>query len=278
LSIDERRLSELIVESQDLQVDAMKDAKASIPVLDELRHERRNDTFDPADIARFVGQRRGLVRSLSGGGILASLGLGGLLTGLLASSASADEALDVQILQTASSLEILAVATYGAALTLPFIKNGNKVVVAFAQTTMKQHDEHRQAFQAQTKALGGKVQDQPNPKYAPVVESAKPTLKTPADVVKLAATLEQVARDTYLSDLSMFTDKKSMEVMASVMGVETQHLTVLRAVAALLGAAPEAIALPVDPNKLPKVAGSVAFPEAIPAPQMQSPPEEGAVK
>jgi hypothetical protein len=278
LSIDERRLSELIVESQDLQVDAMKDAKASIPVLDELRHERRNDTFDPADIARFVGQRRGLVRSLSGGGILASLGLGGLLTGLLASSASADEALDVQILQTASSLEILAVATYGAALTLPFIKNGNKVVVAFAQTTMKQHDEHRQAFQAQTKALGGKVQDQPNPKYAPVVESAKPTLKTPADVVKLAATLEQVARDTYLSDLSMFTDKKSMEVMASVMGVETQHLTVLRAVAALLGAAPEAIALPVDPNKLPKVAGSVAFPEAIPTPQMQSPPEEGAVK
>jgi hypothetical protein len=273
LSIDERRLSELIVESQDLQVDAMKDAKASVPVLEELRHERRNEAFDPAEIARFVGQRRGLVRSLSGGGLLASLGLGGLLTGLLASPASADEALDVQILQTASSLEILAVATYGAALTLPFIKNGNKVVVAFAQTTMKQHDEHRQA-----KALGGKVQDQPNPKYAPVVESAKPTLKTPADVVKLAATLEQVARDTYLSDLSMFTDKKSMEVMASVMGVETQHLTVLRAVAALLGAAPEAIALPVDPNKLPKVAGSVAFPEAIPTPQMQSPPEEGAVK
>src|SRR4051812_45177393 len=104
----------------------MRDAKASIPVLEEVRHERRNDTIDPAEIARFVGQRRGLFRSLSGGGLLASLGLGGLLTGLLASSASADEAVDVQILQTASSLETLAVATYGAALTLPFIKDGNK--------------------------------------------------------------------------------------------------------------------------------------------------------
>lgn len=256
----------------------MRDAKASLPQLEELRHERRDDAFDPAQIARFVGQRRNLVRSLSGGGLLASLGLGGLLTGLLASPASADESLDVQILQTASSLEILAVATYGAALTLPFIKDGNKVVVAFAQTTMKQHDEHGKAFQAQTKALGGKVQDQPNPKYAPVVEQAKPTLKTPADVVKLAATLEQVARDTYLADLSMFTDTKSKEVMASVMGVETQHLATLRAVGALLGAAPEAIAIPVDPNKLPKVAGSVAFPQDIPTPEMPSPPEEGAVK
>ena len=53
----------------------------------------------------------------------------------------ADEALDIQILQTASSLENLAVATYGAALELPFIR-GQAVVKTFAQTTMKQHGEH----------------------------------------------------------------------------------------------------------------------------------------
>ena len=66
-------------------------------------------------------------------------------------------------LQTAVSLELLAVATYGAALTLPFIKDGNPIIVKFAETTMMQHDEHRQAFSAQTKALGGTDQtdDQP---------------------------------------------------------------------------------------------------------------------
>ena len=47
---------------------------------------------------------------------------------------------------------------------------------------------------------------------------------------------------------------------------------------AWLAGAPDAIAIPVDPNKLPKAAGSAAFPDDIPTPTMPSPPEEGAVK
>jgi hypothetical protein len=152
-------------------------------------------------------------------------------------------------------------------------------VKAFAETTMKQHDEHRQAFQAQTEALGGEVQEMPNPKYTPVVESAKPTLKTPEDVVALAATLEQVATETYLNELNMFTDKQSLTLTASIMGVESQHLATLRAVGALLaGGAPELIAIPTDLAKLPAAAGSVAFPDAFQGVSMASPPEEGAVK
>ncbi len=42
---------------------------------------------------------------------------------------------------SAVSLELLAVATYGAALELPFIANGNPVVKTFAETTMMQHSE-----------------------------------------------------------------------------------------------------------------------------------------
>lgn len=275
MSIDERRLEELVAESQDLQVDALRDAKASLPMLAEHREARRNDEFDPFQLARFVSARRSLIAKLGLTG-----GIGALITGILAAPASAkDGDIDVQILQTASSLESLAVATYGAALTLPFIKDGNKVVAAFAKETMSQHDAHKKAFQAQTKALGGTVQDAPNPKYAPVVEKAKPTLKTPIDVVKLAATLEQVARDTYLTDLTLFTDKESIKVMASVMGVESQHLTILRAVGALLDAgAAEAIALPVDAFKLPAAAGTAPFPDVIPTATMASPPEEGAIK
>ena len=43
----------------------------------------------------------------------------------------------------------------------------------------------------------------------------------------LAATLEQVATETYLATSTMFTDKTSKALMASVMGVECQHLATL---------------------------------------------------
>jgi hypothetical protein len=201
MHLDERRLNELIVESQDLQSDAVRSAHESVPDLADIHAERvaRRDEADPDQLVAFVQSRRGLLRKLGiggAGGLAATTGLGAALLAIFAQPAAADTTLDVQILQTASSLERLAVNTYGAALGLDFIKNGNPVIVKFAETTMSQHDAHRQAFQAQTTALGGTAQDNPNPKYAPVVADATPTLKTPLDVVKLAATLEQVARDT----------------------------------------------------------------------------------
>ncbi|GAC1586275.1 MAG: hypothetical protein NVS3B21_00270 [Acidimicrobiales bacterium] len=267
-------------ESEDLQSDALADARKSLPDLADLRQDRRNEEQDPGDVVALSESRRGLIDRLGAGGVLAAGGvLGGAIVSLLATPAAAEQSIDVQMLQTASSLERLAVATYAAALTLPFIKDGNAVVVKFAQTTMAQHDAHKMAFQSQTTALGGKPQDAPNPKYAPIVEAAKPTLTTPAAVVKLAATLEQVARDTYLSDLAMFTDLKSRSIMASVMGVETQHLATLRAVGALLAAnAPTLIAIPVDASKLPAAAGSVAFDKPYPTATMASPPAEGAIQ
>jgi hypothetical protein len=282
LNIDDRELTSLIEESQDLQSDAMRQNTAVAADLADVAADRRNVEVDPAEVAEFNEGRRGLISRLTEGnagkGLFAG-GVGAALVALLAQPAAADKALDVQILQTASSLEVLAVATYGAALTLPFIKAGNAVVVKFAQTTMQQHDAHRQAFQAQTMALGGKVQDQPNPKYKPIVDAAVPTLKAPGDVVKLAATLEQVATETYLSDLNQFSDAKSKEVMASVMGVESQHLATLRAVGALLAAgAVDLIAIPVDASKLPAAAGSVAFPDPFEPITMASPPQEGAVQ
>jgi hypothetical protein len=209
------------------------------------------------------------------------LGVGAVSTAFASQASAATTDINVMQLQTAVSLELLAVATYGAALTLPFIMTGNPVIVKFAQTTMSQHDQHRDAFSAQTKALGGVDQTAPNPKYAPIVEAAKPTLKTALDVVKLAATLEQVATETYLADLNRYTDVTSRVLMATVMGVECQHLATLRAVGALLsGGAPELIAIPLGAGvaKLPAAAGSVAFPDAFEGTTMASPPEEGALK
>jgi hypothetical protein len=287
VTIDDRTLDELIVESQDLQSDAVREAKALLPQAGEIGAERRGREVDGGEIDRLNASRRSVLAGLGIGvggltrrGLLAG-GFGSLLAGLMASPARADKPLDIQILQTASSLEVLAVATYGAALTLPFIRNGNPVVVKFAQTTMGQHDEHGRAFQALTEALGGRKQDQPNPKFAPVVERTKPMLRSTLDVVTLAETLETVATQTYLQNTTQLEDSDAKKVMASVMGVETQHAATLRAVKALLaGGTPDLVKIPIGPDvsRLPAAAGSVAFPQPFEPIDQIAEPETGAVR
>ena len=279
--IDDRAFARLIEESQDLHTDAMVAGRSSLPDLADYASDRRRAGIehDPKVIAGYTESRHNLIRRLamSVGGVL---GVGVVSTAFARNAAAADGDIDVMQLQTAVSLELLAVATYEAALTLPYIADGNPVIVAFAETTRDQHDEHRQAFSAQTETLDGTDQTETNPKYTPIVEDAKPTLKAPLDVVNLAATLEQVATETYLANLNRFTDVTTRVLMASVMGVECQHLATLRAVAALLeGGAPELIAIPLGDGvaQLPPAAGSVAFPEPFPGVTMASPPEEGAV-
>lgn len=283
MSIDERALKELIVESEDLQHDALMDMKVQVAELRETAFERRRDPVNDEEIRRYNASRRSFLQRLgmTGGGLagrgLLAGGFGGALAAFVARPASADTALDIQILQTASGLETLAVATYEAALGLDFIKNGNKVVIAFAETTMKQHAEHGQAFKAQTTALGGTEQNTPHPGGQEIVNQALPGLTDGLKVVQLAEQLETIATQTYLENTTQLEDSVSKQLMATVMGVETQHAAVLRAVAALLeGGAPELIAIPVDPGKLPAAAGSVATPEAIEPTTNALPPESGA--
>jgi len=280
--VDEHALGLLIEESQDLHTDAMVLARSTVPDLADLAADRRlsPSPADPLAIEDFKKSRQSLAGQL-GVALGGVLGLGLVHSMFADSAAAADGDLDVMQLQTAVSLELLAVATYEAALTLPFIADGNPVIVTFAETTMSQHNEHRQAFSAQTETLGGTDQTATNPKYTPVVEEAKATLAAPLDVVNLAATLEQVATETYLANLNRFTDVTARVLMASVMGVECQHLATLRAVGALLeGGAPELIAIPLGAGvaQLPAAAGSVAFPEPFSGVTMASPPEEGAVE
>jgi rubrerythrin len=292
VTIDDRQLHELIVESQDLQVDALRQSRDALPLMAEIREDRRKEPVNLDEINRFNANRRELFRSVKKAGAafgtrgLLAGGFGGFLATLVASPARADEALDIQILQTASSLEKLAVGTYEAALGLPFVRNGSgtafDTIRAFATETMSQHDQHKKAFQDQTDSLGGERQDEPNPKFQEVVNDAVPGLTDPLKVVQLAATLEKVATDTYLMNLSMLEDTPSKSLMGSVMGVEAQHLATLRAVEALLmGNALDLITVPpagpaVDLAKLPAAAGSVAFPDALEQIGPVAEPESGA--
>ncbi|HWJ62246.1 MAG TPA: ferritin-like domain-containing protein [Acidimicrobiales bacterium] len=288
MTVDERALHELIVESEDLQVDALRDMEGIRADLADGRADRLRNGVDPDEAHEFAENRRRLLAD-DGFGLSTLAAVGGLGTafaaamttmfGAPAGAQGSGDDVDVMVLQTASSLENLAVATYDAALGLDFIKDGNPVVKKFAQTTMKQHQEHGDAFKGATKTLGGEEQTEPNPKYLKVVNDAKPGLKDPAAVVELAMALEQVATQTYVANLSLLNDTTSKELMASVMGVESQHLATLRAVNALLaGGGADLIAIPTDLAKLPAAAGSVAFPEPFEGTEKASPPEEGAVQ
>jgi hypothetical protein len=263
--LDEGRFRELLVESDDLQSDAMRGARRDL-----------NAYVEAAQESRFQSRR-----DLRVGGAVLGVGALGLAALALASPAAAASATDVMALQTAAGIENLAVLAYKTALTLPYIggSSANGVVKAFAQKTMAQHSDHATAFNAAVTKLGGKAQTATDPKYTPIVTAAVPTIKGAADVVKLAITLEDIAAQTYVKDVGLVSTADLRGLFASVAGVESQHKAILLAVQALLaGGAPQLIALPPDAAKLPAAAGSVGFPDAFYPTSMAAPVAEGAVQ
>ena len=278
MAIDDATLTHLIEESQDLHSDAMASTRVAVDELVESTHDGERSA--PAPLTESERRHR-LLGGLPTSGILAAAGLGTAMVALVAQPAFASKSLDVQMLQTAASIENLAVATYGVALTLDFIggSSANAVVKAFVMKTKDQHSEHAQAFNAAVRRLGGAAQDQPDPKLLAVVNQAKPSLTGPGPVVDLAIDLETGAAATYVADVGTFSDKKARSVTASIMGVEAQHVAILNAVKALVTAgAADLIALPPDAAKLPAAAGGVGFPDSFFKTSEARPADEGAVK
>lgn len=266
--LDPHAFRELTAESADLHADAMRAMKEPLDEIVELAKERRA-----------AAVRRTLVGAGLAGGAVALMSRPAYAAG--------DE---VAALQTAASLENLAVLAYQTALTLPYLATPEntafKTVAAFAKTTMSQHADHAKAFNAKAVELGGKAQNDPNPKYAPVVTGAVPKLKrgNPLDLVDLAMTLEDVATSTYVKNVQDLADPQVRLLFGTVAGVESQHLTTLIAVKALLSAnAPQLITVKatggaVDIAKLPAAAGSAPVPETFKKTQLASPAAEGAVR
>lgn len=285
--IDVGAFSELMEESQDLQVDAMRGMREPLDEIVEAGKARRAGREYQEAATEAAARQREHLRRLGAGGAVAA-GAAGLLFASGSRAFAAEEA-DIQALQTAASLENLAVFTYKTALTLPYLKKSDtatKTIAAFATMTMKQHDEHSQAFNARVVELGGTKQTENNPKYTPIVSDMVPKLKKggPLDVVALAITLEDVATSTYVKNIQDVSDPQVRLLFGTIAGVESQHLATLYAVQALLkGKAPELITLKatggaVDAAKLPAAAGSVGIPETFKKTELASPPSEGAVQ
>ncbi len=286
MSIDDRALRSLIVESADIQSDAMKTTKSGLADVVEQGLERRaTGGFDPDETRAYhLERRRLLANSVKGLGAFAGTAVGaGLFQMFTAPAASADTSMDVQAGQTAASIENLAVAVYNKAAGLPFMKNipapAGPTVIVFVTQTIQQHTQHAAAFNAAVKALGGKEQTGLDMTvYNGVVVPALPTLKSPLDVVNFAAKLENVAAETYSAETAAVSDKMLRNAFSSIMGVEAQHAAVLYAVAALLqGGAPQLITIPPPADKLPAAAGKVGFPNSFLMTDQARPAAEGAV-
>jgi hypothetical protein len=285
MSIDDRALEELIEQSQDLHSDAQRASAGPLAEMTEVGLEQRAAGAVDVEANRaFAAERSRVARSRGffTKGALAGVGFGAALLALMESPAFADQTADVQMLQTAASIENLAVATYTLALTLPFIggPTANLTVKSFATTTARQHGEHAAAFNALVTRLGGKAQTGTDPVLQAQVNRAKTGLTTPVAVADLAITLEQAAEETYVSNVSALSDGNARIVTASIMGVEAQHAATLLAIRDLLNAnLADQIALPPpDLAALPASLGSVGFPEAFVTTQNARPITEGVVK
>lgn len=283
---DPRALGELLDESQDLQADALRPTREALDELVELTHGAPEP--DPVENRAFhESQRQALARSLAGATALGAAG-GLALVGALASPAFATSSKDAQILQTAASIENLAVATYATALGLDYIggSSANPVVAKFVRTTRSQHAEHAAAFNAALRAMGARPQTKPDPAFVPVVDKAVKSLAgaTAAQgtvaVVGLAIELENIAAETYVKDTTLTSSTSNRALFASIMGVEAQHVAVLLAVQALLDAgAPQLISLaPGTAASLPAAAGKVGFPHPFYLTSSAAPASQGAVK
>lgn len=203
------------------------------------------------------------------------LGGGGLWT------AAADQALDVQILQTAASVENVLVSTYDTLLGLPLFTGtgANLVLKDLLSTSRGQHADHASACNEIATRLGGRAQTGANATLAQTAARARGATDL-ATVVDLALSLETASTHTYTLDLGLLTDLNARRLAGQIQSVEAQHVAVLRLAKALLGARmPELVSHDVGTrDRLPPEAARAGFPVAMSTVDDARPAAEGAIR
>lgn len=208
--------------------------------------------------------RRGFL-ALIGGGVLGA----------------ADQALDIQLLQTAASIENVLYNAYDTILGLPAFTapNANSVVKSLLSTARDQHGQHATAANELAQNLGGRAQTAQNAFLSNAVARARPGLGDMAQAVELALELESTSAQTYQFDIGLLADVNARRMAASVLGVESQHVGMLRIVRSLFAArTPDFVTFDLgNVDRLTPETGTVAFPEPLAKPDKARPATDGAV-
>ena len=127
---------------------------------------------------------------------------------------------DVRILNTALGAELEAIAAYQVGAESGLLQ---KPVLDLAVTFQGHHKEHADLLAKTIAKLGGKAVTAKE-KYSFPTE----TLKTQADVLRFAATLEKGAVSAYLGAVPVFGNRDLAKAAASILGDEAMHWAVLR--------------------------------------------------
>jgi rubrerythrin len=163
--------------------------------------------------------RRGFLQT---SGLTLSAGAVALLAGResLALNTKGDAESDTRILNTALAAEFEAVAAYQVGAESGLLL---KPVLDLALTFQGHHREHADVLAKTIAKLGGKAVSAKD-KYVFPTEK----LKTQADVLRFAATLEKGAVSAYLGAVPAFGDRELAKAAASILGDEAMHWAILR--------------------------------------------------
>ena len=127
---------------------------------------------------------------------------------------------DVRILNTALGAELEAIAAYQVGAESGLLQ---KPVLDLALTFQGHHKEHADILSKTIAKLGGKPVSAKD-KYSFPTD----TLKTQADVLRFAATLEKGAVSAYLGAVPVFGNRDLAKAAASILGDEAMHWAILR--------------------------------------------------
>ena len=155
-------------------------------------------------------------------GLMLSAGAVALLAGndALAAGKKGDAEGDARILNTALAAELEAIAAYQVGAESGLLQ---KPVLDLAVTFQGHHREHSDILAKTIAKLGGKAVSA-KARYTFPTE----TLKTQADVLRFAASLEKGAVSAYLGAVPAFGDRELAKAAASILGDEAMHWAVLR--------------------------------------------------
>jgi rubrerythrin len=155
-------------------------------------------------------------------GLLLSGAAVALLAGqeALAAKGGKSAASDVRILNTALGAELEAIAAYQVGAESGLLQ---KPVLDLAVTFQGHHKQHAEILSQTIAKLGGKPVSATD-KYSFPTD----TLKTQADVLRFAATLEKGAVSAYLGAVPVFGNRDLAKAAASILGDEAMHWAILR--------------------------------------------------
>ena len=195
-------------------------------------------------------------------------------------SASASEApLDVQVLQTAASLENLLVTSYTTAARLPFVRDGSGQLRALIARNTAHHTAHAQAFNLSVRKAGGAEQHAADARYAGSVGRILAAMRDPSSLVGLFTELEDIVAQTFTRYAILAAGGGVRSLFASVAPVEAQHGAELLIVRTLLDSGRSGPAETAAAAKtLPAAVGTAGIPQAVYPTADASAINEGAVR